>query len=71
MNRSGEPDPEFFEKLWRATYRRAMRPVEGVLLSEKAAGALAFEIFENLLDRYRLQPSNAEFSAEAMEGCNL
>jgi hypothetical protein len=70
MNRSGEPDPEFFEKLWRATYRRAMRPVEGVLLSEKAAGALAFEIFENLLDRYRLQPSNAEFSAEAMEGAH-
>ena len=68
MNRSGEPDPDFFEKLWRATYRRAMRPVEGVLIPEKAAGALASEIFENLLDRYKSRPPDAEFSAEALEG---
>ena len=70
MNRSGEPDPEFFEKLWRATYRRAKRPVEGVLVAEKAAAALAREIFENLLDRYESRPSDAEFSAEALEGAH-
>lgn len=70
MNRSGEPEPEFFEKLWRATYRRAKRPVEGVLLSDEAASTLAAEIFENLLDRYKLRPSDAEFSAEAMEGAH-
>lgn len=70
MNRSGEVDTEFFEKLWRATFRRAKRPVEGVLLSDEAATKLAAEIFENLLDRYRLRPSDAEFSAEAMEGAH-
>ncbi len=70
MNRSGEPDPEFFEKLWRATYRRAKRPVEGVLIPDEAAGALASEIFENLLDRYKLRPPDAEFSAEALEGAH-
>ena len=43
MNRSGEPDPDFFEKLWRATYRRAMRPVEGVLIPEEAARTLAMD----------------------------
>lgn len=67
MNRSGELDPEFFEKLWRATFRRAQRPVEGVLLPDEAATALAAEIFENLLDRYKLRPPDAEFSAEALE----
>ena len=70
MNRSGEPDPEFFEKLWRATYRRAKRPVEGVLIPDEAAGALASGIFENLLDRYKLRPSDSEFSAEALEGAH-
>ena len=70
MNRSGEPDPEFFEKLSRATYRRAKRPVEGVLIPDEAAGALASEIFENLLDRYKLRPSDAEFSAEALDGAH-
>ena len=68
MNRSGEVDPEFFEKLWRATYRRARRPVEGVLVAEGAAASLTTEIFENLLDRYKSRPPDAEFSAEAMEG---
>ena len=68
MNRSGEVDPEFFEKLWRATYRRARRPVEGVLVAEGAAASLTTEIFENLLDRYKFRPTDAEFSAEAMEG---
>lgn len=70
MNRSGEPDPEFFEKLWRATYRRAKRPVEGVLLSDQAAQQLASEIFENLLDRYKRRPPDAEFSAEALEAAH-
>ena len=70
MNRSGEPDPEFFEKLWRATFRRARKPVEGVLLSDRAAQTLASEIFENLLDRYKLRPPDAEFSAEAMESAH-
>ncbi|MDG2488998.1 MAG: hypothetical protein P8M65_14910 [Roseibacillus sp.] len=68
MNRSGEVDPGFFEKLWRATYRRARRPVEGVLVAEEAAASLTTEIFENLLDRYKSCPPDAEFSAEAMEG---
>ena len=70
MNRSGEPDPEFFEKLWRATYRRARSPVEGVLLSPEAARLLAAELFENLLDRYKLRPTDAEFSAEALESAH-
>ena len=70
MNRSGEPDPEFFEKLWRATYRRAKRPVEGVLIAKEAAASLATEIFENLLDRYESRPLDAEFSAEALEGAH-
>jgi hypothetical protein len=70
MNRSGELDPEFFEKLWRATYRRAKRPVEGVLVPDDAAAALAGEIFENLLDRYKSRPPDAEFSAEALEGAH-
>ena len=70
MNRSGELDPDFFEKLWRATYRRAMRPVEGVLIPEEAARTLASEIFENLLDRYKSRPPDAEFSAEALEGAH-
>jgi hypothetical protein len=70
MNRAGEPDTEFFEILWRATFRRAKRPVEGVLLSDEAATNLAGKIFENLLDRYRQRPTDAEFSAEAMEGAH-
>ena len=70
MNRSGEPDSEFFEKLWRATYRRAQRPVEGVLLAKTEARSLAHDIFENLLERYRQRPPDAEFSAEALEGAH-
>ena len=70
MYRSGEPDPEFFERLWRATYRRAKQPVEGVLVTEDAAASLAQEIFENLLDRFKSRPSDAEFSAEALEAAH-
>lgn len=67
MNRSGESEPEFFEKLWRATYRRAKRPVEGVLLPDEAASALASRIFESILDRYQKRPPDAELTAEALD----
>ena len=70
MNRSGEPDPEFFEKLWRATFRRARRPVEGVLLPDEAATKLAHDIFENLLNRYKTRPPDPEFSAESLEAAH-
>jgi hypothetical protein len=58
---------DFFEKVWRASYRRARQPVEGVLLDESAALALAEDIFDRLLARFRQKPAESEFTSEALE----
>lgn len=64
---TGDGSLDFFEKVWRAAYRRAQQPVEGVLLDEAATLALAEDIFDRLLSRFRQRPAESEFTAEALE----
>ena len=64
---AGKVSIEFFEKVWRATFQRALRPVEGVLLDPSTAQALTEDVFDRLLSRYRSAPAESEFTAEALE----
>ena len=67
---TGDVSLDFFEKVWRATYRRTRQPVEGVLLDDASALSLAEEIFDRLLARFRDKPAESEFTAEALEAAN-
>ncbi len=58
---------EFFERVWRAAFRRARNPVEGVQLPDTAAREIVEDVFDRLLSRYRDMPGEAEFSSEALE----
>jgi hypothetical protein len=58
---------EFFERVWRATFRRARQPVEGARLPESAAREIVEDVFDRLLSRYRQMPRESEFASEALE----
>lgn len=58
---------EFFERVWRAAYRRARQPVEGTCLPATAAQEVVEDVFDRLLSRYRQAPGEAEFTSEALE----
>lgn len=58
---------EFFERTWRAAFRRARRPVEGIQLPDSDAQAIVEDVFDRLLHRFRKMPSESEFTSEAME----
>ena len=58
---------EYFERVWRAAFRRARSPVEGVELPDAAAREIVEDVFDRLLSRYRDMPAEAEFSSEALE----
>ena len=58
---------EFFERVWRAAYRRARTPVEGIQLPDATAQAIVEDVFDRLLSRFRDMPGEAEFSSEALE----
>lgn len=58
---------EYFERVWRAAFRRARNPVEGVQLPDAAATEVVEDVFDRLLSRYRDMPGEAEFSSEALE----
>ncbi|NNC90803.1 MAG: hypothetical protein HKN82_20295 [Akkermansiaceae bacterium] len=61
------PPMEFFEKVWRASFLRARRPVEGVLLDESAARDITEDVFDRLLSRFPRKPPESEFTSEALE----
>lgn len=58
---------DFFERVWRAAFRRARSPVEGTRLPDPIAREIVEDVFDRLLSRYREMPGEAEFSSEALE----
>lgn len=58
---------EFYERTWRAAFRRARTPTEGVLLPDAEAQAIVEDIFDRLLTRFEKMPTEAEFTSEAIE----
>lgn len=58
---------EFYERTWRAAFRRARTPVEGTLLPDAEAQSLVEDIFDRLLTRFEEMPPEPEFTSEALE----
>jgi hypothetical protein len=59
--------PEQLERCWQACWTRARRPVEGVLISETEAAQIAERCIRNVAFDYEEFPSEAEFTARALE----
>lgn len=58
---------EQLQRCWSACWHRARRPVEGVLVSEDQASAIADRAIRNVSLDYDEFPSEAEFTARALE----
>jgi len=58
---------EFYERTWRAAFRRARSPGEGTLLPDAEAQAIVEDVFDRLLTRFQQMPAEAEFTSEAIE----
>ncbi|MGL4398623.1 MAG: hypothetical protein ACRCXD_02035 [Luteolibacter sp.] len=58
---------EQLQRCWTACWHRARRPIEGVLVSEDQAAAIAEQIIRNVSLDYSEFPTEAEFTARALE----
>jgi len=59
--------PTQLERCWQACWTRARRPIEGVLISEDEAAHIAEQCIRNISLDYEEFPSEAEFTAKALE----
>ena len=59
--------PTQLERCWQACWTRARRPIEGVLISEDEAEHIAEQCIRNVSLDYDEFPSEAEFTAKALE----
>lgn len=59
--------PEQLERCWQVCWTRARRPVEGILVSEDEAAAIAEQSIRNVSLDFNEFPSEAEFTARALE----
>jgi DNA-directed RNA polymerase specialized sigma24 family protein len=55
------------QKCWEACWHRARRPVEGVLLPEEQATAIAERVMRNIALDFEKLPAEAEFTARVIE----
>jgi hypothetical protein len=58
---------EQLQRCWTACWHRARRPIEGVLVSEDQAAAIAEQVIRNVSLDYGEFPTEAEFTARALE----
>jgi hypothetical protein len=58
---------EQLQRCWKACWHRARRPVEGVLVSEEQASVIAEQAIRNVSLDYDEFPTEAEFTARALE----
>ena len=58
---------EQLQRCWAACWHRARRPVEGVMVSEEQASAIADRAIRNVSLDYDEFPTEAEFTARALE----
>lgn len=58
---------EQLQRCWAACWHRARRPVEGVMVSEEQASAIADRAIRNVSLDYEEFPTEAEFTARALE----
>jgi len=58
---------EQLKRCWKACWHRARRPVEGVLVTEEQASLIAEQAIRNVAIDYSAFPSEAEFTARALE----
>ena len=58
---------EQLERCWNVCWHRALRPVEGVLVSEELAKSIAERSIRNVSLDYDAFPTEAEFTARALE----
>ncbi len=58
---------EQLQRCWKACWHRARRPIEGILVSEEQATAIAEQVIRNVSLDYDEFPTEAEFTARALE----
>jgi hypothetical protein len=58
---------EQLQRCWTACWHRARRPVEGILVSEEQANLIAEQVIRNVSLDYDVFPTEAEFTARALE----
>jgi hypothetical protein len=58
---------EQLQRCWTACWHRARRPIEGILVSEDQAAAIAEQAIRNVSLDYDAFPTEAEFTARALE----
>jgi hypothetical protein len=58
---------EQLQRCWTACWHRARRPIEGILVSEEQANLIAEQVIRNVSLDYEVFPTEAEFTARALE----
>jgi DNA-directed RNA polymerase specialized sigma24 family protein len=59
--------PEQLQRCWKSCWHRARRPLEGVLVAEALATTIAERVIRNVALDYDEFPTEAEFTARALE----